>query len=315
MIDLPARRDHAGALDQRRRQPRLRLPGLRERGGLHLAGQQPGEPAHALVQRPGLRPAGEALYLRDEETGRVWSPTPLPSPSGAAVPRPPRPGLHAASSTARRRRDTSSTLFVPPRRPGQAPPPAAAQPVRRPAAPVGHRSTSNGCWARRASAPPLTWSPSATRPPGAVLAGNRLRGSRRTGRVPRRRASRARGVTRPTATEFLGRNGSRAARPALTRAPLCRPRRRRPRPVRRAPGRGRARRPARRASSSSCSARPRRRATPATLVARLPRPGAGPGRARRRRSRAGTSCSAPSRSGRPTRARPAAQPLAALPGA
>jgi len=29
-------------------------------------------------------PAGEAIYLRDEDTGRVWSPTPSPSPSGHA---------------------------------------------------------------------------------------------------------------------------------------------------------------------------------------------------------------------------------------
>jgi cyclic beta-1,2-glucan synthetase len=29
-------------------------------------------------------PAGEAVYLRDEADGRVWSPTPAPSPSGAA---------------------------------------------------------------------------------------------------------------------------------------------------------------------------------------------------------------------------------------
>ncbi|HLE82797.1 MAG TPA: glucoamylase family protein, partial [Thermoanaerobaculia bacterium] len=33
---------------------------------------------------PVTDPTGEALYLRDEETGRVWSPTPAPAPAGAA---------------------------------------------------------------------------------------------------------------------------------------------------------------------------------------------------------------------------------------
>ena len=33
---------------------------------------------------PVCDPSGEVLYLRDEETGEVWTPTPLPS--GAAVP-------------------------------------------------------------------------------------------------------------------------------------------------------------------------------------------------------------------------------------
>ncbi len=34
---------------------------------------------------PVLDPAGEALYIRDEESGDVWSPTPGPAPSGAPV--------------------------------------------------------------------------------------------------------------------------------------------------------------------------------------------------------------------------------------
>lgn len=33
---------------------------------------------------PVLDPSGEALYLRDEETAEIWSPTPRPAPSGAA---------------------------------------------------------------------------------------------------------------------------------------------------------------------------------------------------------------------------------------
>ena len=43
----------AGALDQRDRQPLVRLPGLRGRVGLHLVREQSREPAHTLVERPG----------------------------------------------------------------------------------------------------------------------------------------------------------------------------------------------------------------------------------------------------------------------
>ena len=48
----------ARALDQRHRQPVVRLPRLRVRLRLHLGRQQPREPADALVQRPGERSAG-----------------------------------------------------------------------------------------------------------------------------------------------------------------------------------------------------------------------------------------------------------------
>ena len=51
----------AGAVDQRRREPGVRLPGLRVGRRLHLVGEQPREPAHALVERSGERPAGRDL--------------------------------------------------------------------------------------------------------------------------------------------------------------------------------------------------------------------------------------------------------------
>ena len=35
---------------------------------------------------PVRDPTGEALYLRDEETGEVWTPTPLPSRRRSTVP-------------------------------------------------------------------------------------------------------------------------------------------------------------------------------------------------------------------------------------
>ena len=46
----------AGALAERDRQPVVRVPGLRVRVGLHLVREQPREPAHPVVQRPGRRP-------------------------------------------------------------------------------------------------------------------------------------------------------------------------------------------------------------------------------------------------------------------
>ena len=36
----------------------------------------------------------EAIYLRDEETAEVWSPTPLPAPGAGAVPDTARRRLH-----------------------------------------------------------------------------------------------------------------------------------------------------------------------------------------------------------------------------
>ena len=48
--------------------------------GSHVGREQRRESAHAVAQRPGADEPGEALYLRDEETGAVWSPTPRPVP-------------------------------------------------------------------------------------------------------------------------------------------------------------------------------------------------------------------------------------------
>ncbi len=50
------RPDHAGAVDQYHRQPRLRLPGHRRRRRLLVVAQQPREPVDPVEQRPGGRP-------------------------------------------------------------------------------------------------------------------------------------------------------------------------------------------------------------------------------------------------------------------
>ena len=44
-----------------------------------VVGEQPREPADAVCQRSGDRSdGGEAIYIRDDDTGRAWSPTPGP---------------------------------------------------------------------------------------------------------------------------------------------------------------------------------------------------------------------------------------------
>ncbi|WP_242512034.1 glucoamylase family protein, partial [Rhodobaculum claviforme] len=59
----PARRaDHACALDQRDRQPRLRVPDLGAGGGACVGHQQPREPDHAVVERPRHRPGWRGAF-------------------------------------------------------------------------------------------------------------------------------------------------------------------------------------------------------------------------------------------------------------
>ena len=72
----------SGPVGQRHRQPSFRFPRLRERAR--------GLPGRATARRnrltpwsndPVSDPPGEVVYLRDEESGEVWCPTPLPVPS------------------------------------------------------------------------------------------------------------------------------------------------------------------------------------------------------------------------------------------
>ncbi len=49
-------------------------------------------------------PPGEVVYLRDEETGEVWTPTPLPVREAETLRRPPRAGLHGLRAHEPRRR-------------------------------------------------------------------------------------------------------------------------------------------------------------------------------------------------------------------
>ncbi len=63
----------------RRRQSAGRLHRHRNRRRLHVDGQQPREPAHALANDPVSDPHSEAIYLRDRDRQAFWSPTPGPA--------------------------------------------------------------------------------------------------------------------------------------------------------------------------------------------------------------------------------------------
>jgi cyclic beta-1,2-glucan synthetase len=64
-----ARADDAGPVGQRAGQPLVRHGRLGERQRLHVGGERPRIPAHALEQRPRRDTRGEALYIRDERPG------------------------------------------------------------------------------------------------------------------------------------------------------------------------------------------------------------------------------------------------------
>ena len=164
---------HAGAVDQRHRQPRRSASQVSESGRA-----TPGRATAARTSSPRGRndpvsdPPGEAIYLRDEETGEVWWRRPrCRSAASSAVRRPPRPGLQplrargthgiAARPAAVRRRPTTRSRSrclhrrepVGPRRAGSRSPP-----------------TPSGCSARRASDARRTSSPRWTPRPARCCA-------------------------------------------------------------------------------------------------------------------------------------------------
>ena len=120
----------AGAVDQRDRQRTLRLPGLRVRRRLHLVGQQPREPAHAVVERSGLRSArrGDLRARRGERRG--LGADRAPDPRGARdLRRAPRPGLQPLRAHLARHRARAAAVR-PARRPGQDLAADAREPLR-----------------------------------------------------------------------------------------------------------------------------------------------------------------------------------------
>ena len=91
--------------------PALRLSGRDRRRRLHLVGQQPREPAHALVERSGHRSSGRGVLSARRRDRRAVE------PDGSADPRrrgdlrrPPRPGLQPVRACGARDRARSAAI-------------------------------------------------------------------------------------------------------------------------------------------------------------------------------------------------------------
>ena len=108
---------HARAVGQRARQPVVRHRRQRERRRLHLVRERPRYRLTPWHNDPVGDASGEAFYLRDEEDGRFWSPTPLPA-GGAGRTRPATASATASSSTpkAGSRRELRTSTSRPTRR-------------------------------------------------------------------------------------------------------------------------------------------------------------------------------------------------------
>ena len=97
----------AGALDQCHRQSRLRLSGGDRGQRLHLVGQQPREPAHAMVERSRQRSPGRGVLSARRRHRRPVEPDGTADPRrDGDLCRPPRPGIQPVR--ARRARHRSS---------------------------------------------------------------------------------------------------------------------------------------------------------------------------------------------------------------
>ncbi|WP_435019716.1 GH36-type glycosyl hydrolase domain-containing protein [Tundrisphaera sp. TA3] len=167
---------------------------------------------------PVSDPPGEVLYLRDEATGAIWSPTPLPVPSDE-----PTTVRHGQGSTTFERRcqglDHILTLHVPP-----------DDPIK-----VIHLKVANpGLAARTISATfyaewvlggardnaPMQVITEVDQETGALLARNPMNPDY-AGRVAFLDVDRRPRTLTADRTEFLGRNGSVADPAALGRVELC----------------------------------------------------------------------------------------------
>ena len=165
---------------------------------------------------PGSDPPSEVIYLRDEETGEVWTPTPLPCGPRAAVTVRHGQGFTRYTHVSRKL-DQDVLRARPDRRPGQAGVPHPAKQRRQVAPPVGDFLCRMGARHRSAAERLLQVVCRAAIPEtGAVLARNAWAGSF-AGQIAFLAAGPSvQGVTADR-TEFLGCNGSVSAPAALGR--------------------------------------------------------------------------------------------------
>ena len=206
---------------------------------------------------PGHRRIGEAIYVRDEETGEFWSPTPLPVRTPGALRHPPRSRPRDASSTRRTASLTSCDWFIPPSDPiricrleltntGSEPRQALGHAVRR----VGSRRLAvAGAAARGDVVRCRDRHAHRSQPPQPRLPRAAARSSRATGR------SRAGPRAAPSSSAATV---GRATPPPWRAKELGRVERTLPRQLRRAADHASSSSRARARRSRSCSARPRR---------------------------------------------------------
>ena len=101
----------ARAVDQRDRESRLRLPGLRRGLRLHLGGEQPREPDHAVVQRSRDRSAGRSVLRSRRRLRRAVGPDGVAdSRRDRTLRRATRPGLQPLRAHGPRRRARAAAV-------------------------------------------------------------------------------------------------------------------------------------------------------------------------------------------------------------
>ncbi len=171
VIVLDGERDDAGAVDQRDRQSRLRLPGCGEGSGYTWAENSRENQLTPWSNDPVADPPGEAIYVRDEETGQLWSAHRAADPRRRDLRRPPRLRLQPLRARGARHRARAAAIRAA-RRSDQDLAPDARPTCR--ADPGGCRSRPmrNGCSgpSRGASAPRS--SPEIDADTGAMFARN-----------------------------------------------------------------------------------------------------------------------------------------------
>ena len=204
---------------------------------------------------PVSDPPGEALFLRDEETGEIWCPTPLPIRDDGSYVDPPRPGVQPLRARAPRNRAPICSSSCRARIPSRSP--RSGLENRSGQTRTADRDRLRGVGARGAAGTRRAVHRDGARRDGSALRAQPLeRGLRGPRRVRRRRAAAPR-RGRPTAPSSWGATAGSTPRRRWRPAPRSRSARERARSLRRAAGAPAARAGPADPRSSSCSGRAR----------------------------------------------------------